>query len=58
MNVLEYENEFDRLVRYVRQYHGMKEHKARRFIRGLWPEILGVLRPFGITSYHETTQKA
>lgn len=41
MTILEYENEFDHLVRYVPQYHGMKEQKARRFIRGLRPAIRG-----------------
>lgn len=35
ISMLEYENEFDRLVRYVPLYHGMEEQKARRFIRGL-----------------------
>lgn len=33
MTVLEYENEFDCLVRYVPHYHGMEERKVRRFIR-------------------------
>lgn len=39
MSVLEYGNKFDCLVKYVPQYHGMKEQKARRFIHGLRPEI-------------------
>lgn len=34
MTILDYENEFDCLVRHVPQYHGMEEQKARRFIRG------------------------
>lgn len=58
LGVLEYEHEFDYLVRYVSQYHSMKEQKARQFIQGLWPEIWKALRPLGITSYHEATQKA
>lgn len=33
MSVLEYEYEFDYLVRYVPQYHGKEEQKAKRCIR-------------------------
>lgn len=39
MTVLQYENEFDCLVRQLPQYHGMKEQKTHRFICRLWPEI-------------------
>ncbi|MGK4277528.1 hypothetical protein, partial [Escherichia coli] len=56
--VLAYKDKFDELVQFVPQYHHMEEQKAKRFLRGLRPDIRKALRPFWITNYHEMTQNA
>ncbi len=58
LSVLEYEHKFNQLVRYAPQYHGLEELKAKRFIKGLRPDIRRAGRPFNAIIYHDVVQKA
>lgn len=54
----DYEQAFDRLFHYAFQYYSFEDHRTRKSIRGLRPEIRGELLPLSITSYHDAVQKA
>lgn len=58
MSVVDHGHRFEWLVQYVLQNRDMEEAKAKRFIRGLRPEISRYLVTLGIMTFDDVAQKA
>jgi hypothetical protein len=58
MSVVEYETKFNQLSRYAIHLVDTDIKKARRFERGLRPEIGGIMAGLGLTTYAEAIERA
>lgn len=58
MSVVEYETKFNQLSRYAIHLVDTYIKKARRFERGLRPEIGGIMASLGLNTYAEAIERA
>ena len=58
MSVTEYQNKFEELCRFAPGIVNTEENKALQFVKGLYPDIKEVVKPFQFRTYSAVVEKA